>query len=128
MLRYSSELIWNGGRVTAAVARGGAAGVNAALQYLKSRAVPLAPLDQGPLRESATIQPATAERVMVGGGVDSVEGALIFDTPYAARQHEELSYQHTDGQAHYVTDPLEQDRDILLGIQAKQMRQAIANG
>lgn len=115
---YSVTAEWRGGRVTQAVGIGGMIGVNKGAEYLKSLAVPLAPLDRGPLRESASIMPATPLKA---------EALLIFDTPYAARQHEELDYQHDDGQAKYVEEPMtERNRDIQ-AIIAKEVRVAILN-
>lgn len=115
---YSSSFEWQGERVTRAVGVGAARGVNLALERLRALSVPLAPLDRGPLRQSATIRQATQFRA---------EGALIFDTPYAAVQHENLEYRHDDGQAKYVEQPMTDHAVELHGLIAREISIGILN-
>lgn len=115
---YSVSQQWNGERVTRAVGRGAQRGTTKGAEHLKARSVPLAPLDRGPLREAATVVPAT-EFV--------AEALLVFDTEYAAAQHEREDYQHDDGQAHYVSEPLAQDARIIQGIIAREVGIEILN-
>lgn len=115
---YNSTVTWEGGRVTRAVGIAAMVGVNMATEYLKSLAVPLAPLDRGPLRASAKIRPATE---------NLSEAWLIFDTPYAAIQHEALDYHHDDGQAKYVEEPMRSHQRELTGIMAREVARGIAN-
>lgn len=58
----------------------------------------------GEANRTVPIEEATLERSMVpsvnfprGGGQGRLRGAVSYDTPYAARQHEELEYQHDEG-------------------------------
>ena len=67
--------------------------LNTFAALVHDRAVNKAPKDEGHLRRSATVIPATA---------DNLRAVVTFDTPYAARQHEEMGYKHTDGQAKYL--------------------------
>lgn len=113
---YASDFQWQGGKVTAAVARGGARGLNRAAELLKALSVPLAPLDRGPLRESATVKQASL-------GV--LESALIFDTPYAATQHEHTEFHHDDGQAKYVEQPAREHKSDMDRIIAQEIAQEI---
>jgi len=122
-VQYTSSVTWEGGRVTAAAGRGAASGVNKALERLRSLSVPLAPIDRGPLRSSATVREATPLRP---------EGVLFYDTPYAVRQHEETEYRHTPGrngepagQAKYLEEPLEQSKRELQAMIAEEVRLAI---
>lgn len=114
-VRYSSSFVWAGPRVTRSTVRGAVRGVNLALFRLRALSVPRAPLDRGPLRESATIDPATEAQL------ETTEGLLIYDTPYAARQHEELDYHHDDGEAKYVERPMTEHAAELQGIIAKEV-------
>lgn len=82
-----------------------ASGLNHGAELLRGYSVPLAPLDRGPLRESAQVTEATPS---------SLTSYVSYDTPYATRQHEELDYQHEDGQAKYLEQPLEEHHDDLL--------------
>jgi hypothetical protein len=59
--------------------------INDSLFDLQSKSVPLAPLDEGDLRASANVNPAKE----VGS---NIEGTMGYDTPYAVRMHEDLTY------------------------------------
>ena len=70
-------------------------GLFEAAEMLLGHANRLCPLDEGPLMNSGT---ATVEN-----GV----GRVGYNTPYAYRQHEDLTYTHTDGRtAKYLEKPL----------------------
>lgn len=60
---------------------------------LKGKAQELAPKDKGDLRGSAF------------GEVDGLDCVVGFEAEYAMRQHEEMSYHHTDGQAKFLETP-----------------------
>jgi hypothetical protein len=52
------------------------------------------------------IQSGKAPRVLPGA---TITGTVSYNKPYAARQHEELSYQHKEGrQAKYLETPLKE--------------------
>ncbi|PXY20313.1 hypothetical protein [Prauserella endophytica] len=56
------------------------------------------PLDQGDLDRS--------RKVTIVDTPDGFEGAVSYDTVYAARQHEEITWQHDTGRkAKYLGDP-----------------------
>jgi len=108
---------WEGDRVTRAVGAAAARGVNRAAAELKALSVPLAPIRDGILRGSAAIREANDAHA---------EAMLVFDTPYAAKQHEETEYNHPQGgQAKYVEEPLAENAGRLQGIIAKEIRHAI---
>ena len=122
-LHYSASVQWEGDRVTRAVGDAAARGVNKAAEYLRALSVALAPIDTGALRNSATVRPATPALA---------SAAVVFDTPYAARQHEELDYVHTAGrdgtpagQAKYLEQPLNEHRATLQAMIATELRHAI---
>ena len=57
----------------------------------------IVPLDEGPLSESGHVIEATPDRL---------RGQVRFSKPYAARQHEELDWNHLPGrQAKYLEVP-----------------------
>lgn len=88
---------WNGDIVKSMIQGNAADALNHAAELLRGDSVPLAPLDRGPLRASAQVTPATTS---------SLTAYVSYDTPYAARQHEELGWRHDDGQAKYLEGPL----------------------
>lgn len=107
-------------------ARGQAAGalataVNAAGEYLLGQAVARAPVEEGTLRGSAQLvlivngerhsglgsAKAAAIAAAESGQRVTVTAEVSFNTVYAARQHEETSWQHPKGgQAKYLSQPL----------------------
>lgn len=88
---------WNGDIVSAMINANAADALNHAANLLRGDSVPLAPKDRGPLRASAQVTLATD---------DNLTAYVSYDTPYAARQHEELDWRHDDGQAKYLEGPL----------------------
>lgn len=103
-VKYTSTAFWKGERVVRSIGPSSRRGVTLALLRLKSLAVPLAPKDTG------AIDP---------------EGYLVFDTPYAAIQHEDLDYHHDEGQAHYVSEPLAKNQAELVAIVGGEVRVGI---
>jgi hypothetical protein len=83
----------------------------AALDLL-SKAVPLAPLDEGDLRRSGNVNPATLEG-------NTIKASTGFATEYAVVQHEDLSLNHDEGQAKYLEQPARENE--------KRYRDFIAN-
>lgn len=48
-------------------------------------------------------------------GSDGDEAFISYDTPYAVRQHEDLSYHHSDGRtAKYLENAINSERDKVL--------------
>ena len=87
--------------------------LNHAAEILRGWSVMLAPLDEGDLRGSAQVTPATG---------DNPKAWVSFDTVYAARQHEELGWYHTEGQAKYLEEPVTERADELMEIIASYIR------
>lgn len=83
---------FRGGAITGAARAGAVIGVNRAIERLRGHSVERAPVDQGDLRGSATVEPATEAQA-------APTARLVFDEPYAARQHEDESLSHTPGAA-----------------------------
>lgn len=102
---YGDEV---GARITGAIPDA----LNYAAELLRTWAVEAAPILDGPLRASAQVTSATD-----GNPVAHVS----FDTVYAWRQHEELSWNHPGGGgAKYLEGPLvEHSQDLLDAISAR---------
>lgn len=81
--------------------------VNVGLSEVQSTAAALAPVDQGVLRSSATVEP-------VSWSGDQLSGRVAFPVVYAAVQHERTDYNHPrGGQAKYLSTAVEQHEDRL---------------
>lgn len=112
MSQYT-RLRWEGGRLGAS-RRGRAAaeeGLQRGLEHLLAESRKIVPLDEGTLERSG--------RVIRRG----LEGAVSYDTVYARRQHEELTWKHAPGRkAKYLEGPLNSERDVILRLMAVPLR------
>ncbi|GAA2298307.1 hypothetical protein GCM10010402_66130 [Actinomadura luteofluorescens] len=78
-------------------------------------------------RLQVPIEEATLERSGVAS-VDpgALEAAVSYDTPYAVRQHEDLTLRHDDGRkAKYLEDPLRDEAEVIREIIAAQIRRSL---
>lgn len=78
-------------------------------------------------REQVPIEEGTLER----SGVASVDehdlrAAVSYDTPYAVRQHEDLTLRHDEGRkAKYLEEPMDTERGTMLDIVAAEIRRSL---
>lgn len=82
---------------------------------LTGKAQRLAPKDSGALRASAEWQVEGTSSFGLGSSgprYSDMSVKVSFNTPYAKRQHEEIGYQHTIGQAKYLAEPLRQGASV----------------
>lgn len=84
---------------------------------------PLTPIDTGELRASVKVD--EIERPGEGYAL-----RISYNTPYAARQHEELEYNHPEPgtQAKFLEVPFKQHAPGLGDHVARRVREAIASG
>ncbi len=79
-------------------------------------------------RRQVPIEEGTLER----SGTTSVDegnltAAVSYDTPYAVKQHEDLSLRHDDGRkAKYLEDPIRSEADVVRDMIATQLRRALS--
>lgn len=106
-------------KVKQSLGKGAVKGIQEACLDLLRRSVQQAPVDEGDLRGSASARVNDQEvakgktdgTVQATGGVPSlqakqVEGRVGFNTPYALRQHEDVTANHPrGGNAKYLENP-----------------------
>lgn len=86
-------------------------GLQKALEHTLAKANALVPLEEGTLMRSGKVS------------VDQLGGAISYDTPYAVRQHEELTWRHAPGrQAKYLEQPMRTEREEMLRLMAVPLR------
>lgn len=109
----SMNMSWHGDQAKAARRQGTARGLGMAAEHVLAKSREVVPLEEATLSRSGTASVDEAGEV----------AAVSFDTPYAARQHEELTWRHAPGRtAKYLERPLgetrpDQARLIARGIQ-----------
>ncbi|MCP2261083.1 hypothetical protein LX15_004803 [Streptoalloteichus tenebrarius] len=101
------DVTWDGAKVKRRARSGAVRGLQEATEHLLGASRQLVPIEEGTLERS---------------GVASVDdtrlvGAVSYDTPYAVRQHEELTWQHDPGrQAKYLEQPAEAERGTMMSL------------
>lgn len=87
-------------------------GLERGLEHVLNEARKIVPLEEGTLERSGKV-------VMLG----DLNGAVVFDTVYAVRQHEELTWKHLPGRtAKYLEIPMNRERDVVLQMMAVGLR------
>lgn len=106
---------WDGPRVAAEVDGHRTEAVQAAVDHLLGVAQDQTPHEEGTLERSG-------RAVVDGNG----RGSVSFDTPYAMRQHEEMTWQHPGkGKAKYLEDPFNSEAGTMRDLMAAVMRRAL---
>jgi len=110
------RVTWHGDEIKKRQRAGRNKGLRAAAEYLLAESQRLVPIEE-----------ATLERSGVAS-VDESKGkaAVSYDTVYAVRQHEELTWRHDPGrQAKYLEQPFESERPTMLALIAAAERRAL---
>jgi len=110
------KVTWNGQPVAAAVRAAAATGLTAAAERVRAVSVARTPLDVGDLRSSQLVGPATTSELVA---------TVSTDLPYAARQHEDLTYRHRHGQAKFLESALDDTAGEAQAIIATALRRAL---
>lgn len=86
-------------------------GIAAAVEHLLNASNEHVPHEYGDLQSSGV------------ASTDGLEGAVSYNTPYAVRQHEELTWRHNDGRtAKYLENAMNSEAETMGGIIADQIR------
>jgi len=112
---------WHGAKAKRAASKGAARGLYLGAEHVLEEANRIVPIEEGTLARSgmATVEGGGAKTEVEGpdGGPfmlvqrggdagDKLRAVVSYDTPYAVRQHEELTYQHDKNrQAKYLETP-----------------------
>lgn len=115
-MRVVGTLKWHGPRARALERDGAVDGLRNATEHLLGVSREVAPIERGDLVRSAkaSVDPA------------NLEGAVSYDTVYAARQHEELTWRHDPGrQAKYLEEPLYAEMDTIRALIAAAIRRKL---
>lgn len=93
-------------------------GMTDAMQHLLQEARTQTPIEEGTLERGGT--------ATVDAQGDTIRGAVAFHGPYAARQHEEMTWRHDSGRkAKYLEDPMHTEASVMGDLVAARMRDAL---
>lgn len=113
MAQYA-RMRWEGRRLwTQSGKRRAARGLELALEHVLAESNKIVPLEESILQKSGRVALDEA----------TLEGVITYDTPYAVRQHEELSWKHAPGrQAKYLETAINNNREASLRIMRDELR------
>ncbi|WP_205314877.1 minor capsid protein [Nonomuraea lactucae] len=95
---------------------GAVKGLKVAAEHLLQVSRELVPHEEGTLERSGTVSADEA----------NLRAAVSYDTPYAVRQHEELTWKHDPGrQAKYLEEPLNTEAATMMELVAAQIRRSL---
>lgn len=101
-----AELKWYGKEVEALVKKAALSGLHDGAEAILTEAIDETPLLSGTLHRSGTVTDVPTE--------DAVY--ISFNTPYAVRQHEDLTLRHKDGKAKYLEDPYKRNKEKVINL------------
>ncbi|HZM83827.1 MAG TPA: hypothetical protein VFC19_49545 [Candidatus Limnocylindrales bacterium] len=103
-------------RVSLRAHEGAAKGLRSAAEHLLQVSRELVPLEEATLERSGK---ADLDR-------GNLQATVSFNTVYAVRQHEELTWRHAPGrQAKYLEGPFVTEHEVLQGLIQAQIRRAL---
>ena len=108
-----ANLYWRGDKISADIKEVLSTALYGGGEIVRQEAVQRAPKDRGTLRLSAKTT------------VDGNKAAVSFNTKYAARQHEEVGYHHSEGEAKYLENAVTAKRQDFLNHVTEQVRKAL---
>ena len=110
------KLKWHGAEVAAVERIAAARGLMLGAEHVLEEANRIVPIEESTLLKSGT--PSV--------DVPTLRAAVSYDTPYAVRQHEELTWQHDAGhQAKYLEQPLNSEKPKVELLIAREIKREL---
>lgn len=117
-MSQSVSIKWKGDVATKAAREAAAKGLKLATEHVLQVSRTKVPLEEGTLERSGTAVVDEANLL----------GAVTYDTPYAVRQHEDLTLRHAGGRtAKYLEGPLHQEAETVQQIIGAEIKKAIGS-
>lgn len=111
-----AEFEWHGDEILAELRDAAVGGLTIAGEHLLQVSRTEVPIEEGTLERSGAVSADPQAQTV----------AVSYDTPYAARQHEDLNLHHDAGRkAKYLEDPMNSEQDTMLELIAASARRAL---
>ncbi|MEU3162898.1 hypothetical protein [Streptosporangium sp. NPDC006930] len=118
-----AELKMNLGKILKSEREGAVKGLQVAVEHLLQVSREQVPHEEGTLERSGDPDERPGAASVDEG---ELRAAVSFDTPYAVRQHEELTWQHDDGRkAKYLEDPMNSEQSTMRDLIAAEIRRSL---
>ncbi|MFD9146206.1 minor capsid protein [Streptomyces diastaticus] len=110
------RVTWNGPQAQARTRAAALLGLRVGAEHLLTESRRVVPIEEGTLERSGAASVDEAR----------MTAAVSYDTPYAVRQHENLTYRHDQGRtAKYLERPATEQRAQIAALLAAQIRRAL---
>lgn len=84
-------------------------------EHILTESINETPIKSGTLRRSGTVTDVPSEESVY----------VSYNTPYAIKQHEDLSLHHNDGKAKYLEDPFNRNTQRVIRMANDSIRRAL---
>lgn len=112
----SSNFTWRGDLAKAIAKEAAMSGLLDGAEYILTKSHEEVPHDTGTLQRSGTVTEALSE--------DAVY--ISYNTPYAVKQHEDLTLRHAEGRkAKYLEDPYNREKNKVLQLVGERVKRAL---
>jgi hypothetical protein len=114
---------WYGDKAQALARKGAARGLQLGAEHVLEEANRIVPIDESTLLKSGHAWPPSQVGHVGGAGL---QAAVTYDTPYAVRQHEELTWRHDAGrQAKYLEQPINTEKPAVETLIAREVKREL---
>lgn len=121
MMAVRGRVEWRGNHVEETTLQAAEDGVTVAMEYALEEASRTVPILNSPLQQSGVASVARGS-----AGETLIVGAVSYSTPYAVRQHENLTYRHAPGRrAKWLELTFVERQDVISRLLAAQVRRRI---
>jgi hypothetical protein len=111
-----ADIRWYGDEIVTLIKEAAMSGIHDGAEGILTEALDEAPLLSGTLRRSGTVTDAPSEEAVY----------IAFNTPYAMRQHEDLTLRHPGGgKAKYLEDPFNRNKDKVIRLANERVDAAL---
>lgn len=112
------KITWHGNAAKQAMRKGRDRGLTLAGEHVLEESRRIVPIEEGTLERSGRVS-----------GPDGGTVAVSYDTPYAVRQHEDLTLRHDRGrQSKYLETPLNSERGVVGRIVSREVKRELDGG
>lgn len=111
-----ADLKWRGEEAERIIRKAAFEAIRDGAEAILTEAIDETPIDTGTLRRSGTVTEAPREAAVY----------VSFNTPYARRQHEDLTLKHPrGGKAKYLEDPFKRNAEKVKRLAAQRVKAAL---
>jgi hypothetical protein len=118
-MAQTGKVKWHGKAVERAVRTAAARGVQLWAEHVLTESRAKVPHDEGTLERSGAVVPSRVSP-------STLDAAIVYDTPYAVIQHENMDFRHPGGrEAKYLENALNAAKTVGPKIVATQIKRAL---